>query len=215
MWFYQTSATDQITGGQELNSTHYVLFDTNGTTLGIAYASQNGGSQTAVSATTNYALNSWHHAAYTSTSALGTIYLDGGGKNTVVPVGGAGSFPGTTTPVTGGAAQLRFFDGRIAEFAMWTAVLTDAEILALAKGIPPSQIRRNSLVLYWPLWGVSSPEPDLGGNRNGTVTGATLADHAPVGRYAPVMSYTRHKSTFVPAASGLYVPQRTLRGVGI
>ena len=77
------------------------------------------------------------------------------------------------------------FDGRIAEVGIWTVTLSAAEVLALSKGVSPRRIRPDSLIGYWPLYGVASPEPDLSGSvQNGTVTAATLADHAPVGSYA-------------------------------
>jgi hypothetical protein len=73
--------------------------------------------------------------------------------------------------------------GTVAEAAIWSAALSAAELLALTRGAPPTRIRPTALALYWPLWGVAATEPDLSGNgRNGTVTGATRADHAPVGR---------------------------------
>lgn len=72
------------------------------------------------------------------------------------------------------------FGGKIAEAAIWDAGLSDAEFAALAAGTSPQQIRPASLKGYWPLWGVSGTEIDLSANRNnGTVTGATRADHTP------------------------------------
>jgi len=45
---------------------------------------------------------------------------------------------------------------------------------------------KSGLVLYLPLWGSASPEPDLSGNvLNATVTGATLVNHCPCGRIVP------------------------------
>ena len=45
------------------------------------------------------------------------------------------------------------FDGRIAECAIWSAALDDAEIAALGKGFTPDMIRPQSLVYYVPLEG--------------------------------------------------------------
>ena len=65
--------------------------------------------------------------------------------------------------------------------------------------------------LYLPMWGLSSPEPDLSGNaNNGTLTGTSYADHP------PVTGYTKKKSTVFlstpappgpPVASELFVNQ--------
>jgi hypothetical protein len=66
---------------------------------------------------------------------------------------------------------------------MFDKVLTIAEMVTVQFG---GLIAIANLCAYWPLWGVATPEPDLSGNLNsGTVTGALLAAHAPVGRYAP------------------------------
>jgi hypothetical protein len=76
------------------------------------------------------------------------------------------------------------FNGRIAEAAIWNVALTDAEFLALARGVPPNRIRRQSLKGYWPLHGISSPEVDLSGLAHpGTITGAIAANHSPTGPY--------------------------------
>ena len=43
------------------------------------------------------------------------------------------------------------FTGKLAEFAIWNAALTDAEINSLAKGFKPPRIRPQSLLYYVPL----------------------------------------------------------------
>lgn len=73
------------------------------------------------------------------------------------------------------------WDGSLAEGAIWHAALTAAEMAALALGRLPRSIRPQSLVHYLPMWGLSSPEPDLSGSaNNGTLTGTAAANHAPV-----------------------------------
>lgn len=75
-----------------------------------------------------------------------------------------------------------FFGGRMAEFAMWNTVITNAERIALAE-VCPAKIHRTGIVSYKPLWGASgaSIEPDLSRyiTLNGTLTGTTIANHAP------------------------------------
>lgn len=73
--------------------------------------------------------------------------------------------------------------GTVAEVAIWVAALNALELDALWRGTPAHRVRPTALRLYWPLWGVATTEIDLAGQqRSGTVTGATVADHAPVGR---------------------------------
>ena len=47
-------------------------------------------------------------------------------------------------------ANDQFFNGKIAEAAVWNATLTAAEIASLAKGVSPLMIRPASLIGYWP-----------------------------------------------------------------
>lgn len=96
---------------------------------------------------------------------------------------------GTTTPcaLAGEAGTANLDDGTIAEVTLWAEVaLTASEISALAQGVSPNLIRPIGRLFQWPMWGVASPEPDISGSsNNGTVTGTSLADHAPVGRPFP------------------------------
>lgn len=74
------------------------------------------------------------------------------------------------------------FAGSVAEVAVWNSVLSNNEVATLAT-VCPDSVHRSSLVAYYPLYGMSSPEPDLSGAaNNGTVTGTTLANHAPCSR---------------------------------
>lgn len=65
--------------------------------------------------------------------------------------------------------------GVIAHPAIWNAALTQAEITALAAGMSPLLVRPASLVAYWPLFGYASPEIDIRGRNELTLTGTTVA----------------------------------------
>lgn len=120
-----------------------------------------------------------------------------GAGNMDVYIGGAdagGSYSGSGSGmVYNGAIGGRIgsvggnlFDGRIAEVGLWTVTLSAAEVLALAKGVPPRRIRPGSLVAHWPLYGYS-PEIDLSSNAlNTTADAGARADHAPVGPPASI-----------------------------
>ena len=76
---------------------------------------------------------------------------------------------------------MQYLNGRLAEAAIHTAALSAGEMLALSRGVRPTRVRPQSLAGYWPLWGLSSPEPDLSGSaNNGTLHGTSQADHAPL-----------------------------------
>jgi hypothetical protein len=128
----------------------------------------------------------WNHGAGVWASTTSRIaYHNGvpGAANTTTrsPAG-----VDRTTIASGYGADNGFFDGLIAEAAIWNVALTDAEVAALAKGVSPRRIQPTALVAYWPLWGAHSPEIDChprssdANDYDLTVTGATAANHAPV-----------------------------------
>jgi hypothetical protein len=142
----------------------------------------------AESATGVMSTGSWQHlcAVFTNNAPTVRIYHNG----TLVASASPGDLPSfDTANHSAGRSPIgtaNYWDGKLAEHALWRTMLTTDEIAALARGVPPTVIRPINLELYWPLWGVASPEPDLSGHSlNGTVTGATLVNHAPVGPPIP------------------------------
>lgn len=135
-------------------------------------------------------LNAWNHIAWvkSGTGAGGAVvYVNGSATsvtsnqnlaNTAIAFFWGARASGTTACMT----------GRMASFAAWKAVLTAAEIAALAAGAPPALVRPSGLV-HIPGWGVgASGEPELNGagfsmTEAGTIT---VEDHAPVGPPAPI-----------------------------
>lgn len=106
-------------------------------------------------------------------------YLDGANQTL--------SFTGTI-PTTTAAADSSFKFGRsvpdaafgtgdLSEGALWQAALTADEMGVLADGVCPLLVRPAALIHYWPIWGNHSPELDLVGGANGTLTGTTKLDH--------------------------------------
>jgi hypothetical protein len=68
-----------------------------------------------------------------------------------------------------------YFDGRLADIAVWTAVLTDREHNALRRGFKPHRIRPQSLLFYVPLLrNLQDAKGLLSLTNNNT---ATVADH--------------------------------------
>ena len=71
----------------------------------------------------------------------------------------------------------RFLNGRAADNRVYTAALTAEEIGQARRGALP---RHDKVILWLPLFGTVSPEPDWSGaNRHATVTGAVRIDHPP------------------------------------
>lgn len=110
------------------------------------------------------------------------------------------------------ASPVGFVNGRVAEVAVWNAALTEAEAVALAKGIAPTAIRPANLVAYWPLGGRFGP---LDADRwksalNLTpMNGPGWAEHCPV-RYRRSASLGMGEKTFNPA----WIPGNVLLGGG-
>ena len=75
------------------------------------------------------------------------------------------------------SAGSNFFDGSLVDVAMWSAILTDAEWLALAAGVSPLLIRPEALVMYTPMIGAENTE--LIGGRIWAVTGTPTVDTNP------------------------------------
>lgn len=138
-------------------------------------ASETSGSATS---TSNPTTGSWHHACAVFASETDRrVFLNGGSKGTNATSVAAVN-PDVTTIGARYASAVRgaFWPGLMAEPVIWNVALTDAEVLLLPL-YAPSLIRPESLKAYWPFLGRYSPEIDVRGGFNGTVTGATVADH--------------------------------------
>lgn len=71
----------------------------------------------------------------------------------------------------------RTWDGDVAEAAIYNVGLTAAEVAMLAAGYSPLMVRPEALVAYWPLVGRNSPETDIVGKYDLTLTGTTASPH--------------------------------------
>jgi hypothetical protein len=118
--------------------------------------------------------SAWHHVGFTlDASGNWVIYVDGtpdhsASISTVDSMTPAWTALGCMARNT----NAQFFAGNIGEADNWTRTLTAAEVASLAAGLPASHLAPDH---YWPLWGVDSPEPDIG---TGTKVAATLTGTA-------------------------------------
>ncbi len=123
-----------------------------------------------------YSLDTWHHVAVTVDSAAGAyaIHVDGSGNigsgstYNALPLATANMKHGSWNHSTG-----REWDGYLAEFAIWTEVLSQDDIEALAGGFAPRYIQPQSLIQYLPM--VSNDVAHSG--ETPTNNGATKAPH--------------------------------------
>lgn len=147
---------------------------------------------------TNVTTGSWTHVAISRGASAWSMYVDGSDAGGIT----ATNTPNTPTVIVAVGAQgrnsaptfQRYFNGRIAEVACWERELDADEIASLAEGLLPSAIPED-LVDYSPLIGRGSPEPNLVGDDELTVTGATVAAH-------PRILQPKRRQVIVPASGG-------------
>ncbi len=161
-------------GGPGSLNGFYLIAD--GTTGGKPNSMYSGAASLASANTsTSFAASVWQSFVGTVSSATSrAAFLDGGGKGTnatnITP----------NAPSTIGIGNLfgfasQFTNGRLAEAALWSAVLTDDEIQSLARGFKPRRVRPQSLAFYAPLIReVRDWRAGVALTNNG---GATVADH--------------------------------------
>lgn len=142
-------------------------------------------------------LNQWTHLAFTynqSGDRKCHIFLNGVETSYFVQNQKSGPLlDDSSANITVGGD--RFGDnyvGNISEFQVYNAILSPQQILLAMGGASPSS---ENLVLYLPLQGKASPEPDVsGGGRNGTVTGTTQGSNPPAISYGSNVIDSRNPS---------------------
>jgi hypothetical protein len=197
-------------------SDEYFVLGINGAAAGdpVICETAAGGAYPGAATSTSYVANTWQHAcAVFGATNSRSVYLNGGGKatdtTTATPSGisytQVGGFSDGTTDFDG-------MNGRIAEAAIWTAALTDAEVLSLARGFSPKLVRPDALVNYWPLIGRHSPELDIVGGRPLTITG-TFGQAEHVGIIMPrAPSFGLNPGVAPPSTIGPLIAGKLIRG---
>lgn len=140
--------------------------------------------------------NAWRHCGITvngTGASAGKFFVDGVADGTFTQTA-----PGAWTgqKVIGYNNELVYFNGSLAEMAVWNVSLTAAEMAALSAGYSADQIRPGSLVAYWPLIGRLSPEIELWSGYNGTLTNAPAQDAHP-----RIIYPSSGKKIFLPPSS--------------
>ena len=199
-WFLPTDIT-QVRALMSISGTNsntgYVALVTNS---GLEAVDYNGNA----SLVSSSASNVWHHAAGVFTSSTSrTGYLDGtaGTPNTGSSTYGASWNPGITAfgcIALAGSGVTNFFDGSIAEAAIWNIVLAAKDITALANGLSPLSVRPDALVGYWPLLASAQyVSPDYIGRRDLTLgNGPVPTTHPRI--IKPKSKSTRFKTVVHP-----------------
>jgi hypothetical protein len=128
--------------------------------------------------------NTWQHAmAVANSTASYSVFYNGVNKAT-------GTTAVTMTPAnldrialgrTSWAAS-DYFTGQLAHCAVWSgtgADIPDDLVAVLAAGLLPTRVRPTALRAYWSLSGKDSPEIDIVGRNDLTITNATVSNEEP------------------------------------
>ncbi|MHC4156506.1 MAG: LamG domain-containing protein [Planctomycetota bacterium] len=137
------------------------------------------GTSSAVS-TSGYSANTWHHACGVFASATDRrAFIDGGSKGTDST---SRSPVGLDRVATGALARNTptfYMSGSIAEAAIWSVALSDAEVTLLARGYSPTFVRPEYVKAYWQL--VRDPDTEkVGGYNMIGYNTPTVARHPPI-----------------------------------
>jgi hypothetical protein len=130
----------------------------------------------------SFSAGTWAHVVGTVAASGNIVYLNGVASSSVTPNTRA-TVPTPRTDVGAlfaSPAENFFWDGDLAECAIWNIALAPADVTLLAAGKSPALVQPGALMAYYKLLGTTAPEPDEKGGTGLTVTGATAATHPPI-----------------------------------
>jgi hypothetical protein len=200
-----------------VNTTYFII---TADSSGVYVGTNTGG--TGVLSTAGMSTGVWQHFTGVFASATSrSAYLNGGNKGTDTV---SASLIGVDRITLGGYYQTGFVNSLaadIADFGVWNVALTDEEIAALGRGVPPTRIRPSALVAYWPLEATGGylqnrvrDSASYVLSQNGTAPSAA-ATNPPTGpafsRFAPRIRSTT-AATFPGPTGGILTPAGSLSG---
>lgn len=193
-----------VSGGSDnrmISKNQWALATSSGTTGGFYfYHATSGDAVFREAANASFGLNVWTFLAATwdgSLTAANIHLYTGVTPSSIAEVSYASSGDGTGSISTDASSDYVIGNesaggslgpgGTFAACGAANIVLTLVQIQSLAAtNSPRADFPAPAIKLLAPLWGTATTESDLSGNsNNGTVTGATVADHCPCGRYRP------------------------------
>jgi hypothetical protein len=193
-----------------------------GTIIGADQGSGNAGRFALFSQTNRYALRrkgsyiqepaisinngntAWFHVAGTLQKSFRELYVDGASRatqSTNVTIDPAKA----TNFYIGRDHSGKYWDGKIAECAAYSVILTATEIATLAAGFSPLFVRPDKLIGYWPLGGPLTPATS-GADVTGTDGDAT-AYNSPTEFAHPYQVWpTAHQNIIYPLTPAPIIP---------
>jgi len=122
-----------------------------------------------------FTIDAWTHVAVIATSSTNwRVVLNGDWANSGTYTGSARTLNQPTEMRIGDStANLSArMEGLVAHWALWDIALTEAQNDSLAAGANPLAIANNDLIVYLPLAGTASPEPDEKNNYDFSLSGS-------------------------------------------
>lgn len=125
--------------------------------------------------------NKWNHVGVTWDASGNTVlYVNGqeiasNSTLTTWPTHGADN-PFTLNNNSHPANQVASSGTKIGPFAIYSATLSGADMVALYQGCNPVSVRSEHLFSFWPLFGLLSPDPDLTGRNSAMTPSNMVAD---------------------------------------
>lgn len=172
------SGHDPIIAKMAAANNQYELY-TNGTAAGIFAGNGN-----AVEGATALSTGTWYGITGVKNGGAGStlkIYVNGVEDGTFTVVG---NISGESSSLEiGHSGYGDWFDGHIAECAIWNTNLSVGEIESLGRGLSPAFVRPQSLQAYWPIYGTASPEPDFSSGQRHFSTSIPASDPPPIRRF--------------------------------
>jgi hypothetical protein len=182
-WIYPYQANLSVVAfsiGDSAGVARALVYPTNVAVIS-ATAVNDAGTTAAANTTATYTANTWHHICGIFQNANRYAFLNGvksAINSTTITFSTNINRLRVGCQNTTGGALATFFNGRVAEAAIWNIVLADGEISRLAQGINPRTMRPANLAGYWPLYGEGTTEvPYKGGIALSVNAGSAKAYH--------------------------------------
>lgn len=159
---------------------HHWKLQWQGATAGdpLRFISRSNLATATIDTTSGFTAGTWHHGAAVETSAINhTVYIDGGSDATITTSVTPTGMDSISIGRAGDSTPDAYFSGDLAEVAVWDVAFTAPQMALLAKAVSPLLVRPEALVFYCPIIGRYSPEIDVVGGRDMTVTGAVASAH--------------------------------------
>lgn len=155
--------------------------------------------------------NVWNHCCLTNSGSSMKGYVNFTNTGTLTHSQTPSNF--TSVVIGGNEAPAGEHEGYLAEVAIWSAQLVDAEVSALNDGYSPLLVRPSSLVAYLPIVGRYDPEICLITGNTAALTSAPPQAAHPRVIYPSQMSRSAAVGAAAPPVTGTG-PSLALTGVG-